>query len=72
MDQNLSKPEINQPPALVIGPDEAARRTLHSRSGIYKAIAAGELKSFKTGKRRLILVSELELWINRIARKNAR
>lgn len=72
VDQNFSKSEKNQSPAWVVGPDEAARITLHSRSGIYKAIAAGELQSFKTGKRRLILVSELELWINRLAKNNAR
>lgn len=46
--------------------------TAHSRSGIYKAIAAGELQSFKKGKRRRILVRELELWINRIAKENAK
>ncbi|KTC40864.1 DNA-binding protein [Pseudomonas putida] len=46
--------------------------TAHSRSGIYKAIAAGELQSFKTGKRRMILVRELEIWINRVARENSK
>lgn len=72
MDQNATKTETPQAPILVVGPDEAAKMTAHSRSGIYKAIAAGELQSFKTGKRRLILVRELETWINRMAAGNAR
>ena len=72
MDHNASKSDTSQPPVLVVGPDEAARITAHSRSGIYKAIAAGELQSFKTGKRRMILVRELEIWINRVAEENGR
>ena len=46
--------------------------TGHTRSAIYSAIARGDLLSFKSGKRRLILVSELQTWINRIAQENAR
>ncbi|BBP57800.1 helix-turn-helix domain-containing protein [Pseudomonas sp. St316] len=64
--------ELTKPPILVVGTVEAARITAHSRSGIYRAIATGELQSFKAGKRRMILVSELEIWINRMARGNAR
>jgi len=72
MEQTISKSEASLPPTLVVGPDEAARMTAHSRSCIYKAIAAGELQSFKTGKRRMILVRELEIWINRVARENSK
>ncbi|WP_346729881.1 helix-turn-helix domain-containing protein [Pseudomonas carnis] len=72
MDQTATKTETPQAPILVVGPDEAAKITAHSRSGIYKAIAAGELLSFKAGKRRMILVRELEIWINRVAKENAR
>ena len=54
-------------PPLSVGPDEAGRMTGHSRCAIYKVIACGDLKSFKSGKRRLILVTELEAWINRLA-----
>lgn len=72
MDQNATKTENPQAPIMVVGPDEAAKMTAHSRSAIYKAIAAGELQSFKTGKRRLILIRELEIWINRVARESAR
>ncbi|MDF0734183.1 helix-turn-helix domain-containing protein [Pseudomonas entomophila] len=57
---------------LAVGPDEAARLTSHSRSAIYSAIAKGELQAFKSGKRRLILVRELETWINRVAQENGR
>lgn len=53
---------------LAVGPEEAARLTSHSRSAIYGAIAKGELHAFKSGKRRLILVKELEAWINRVAK----
>jgi len=66
---------VNQPltlPPLSVGPDEAGRMTGHSRCAIYQAIARGDLKSFKPGKRRLILVTELEAWINRLARETAR
>lgn len=72
MDQTATKTETPQAPILVVGPDEAAKITAHSRSGIYKAIAAGELLSFKAGKRRTILVRELEIWINGVAKENAR
>ncbi|MEX2904884.1 helix-turn-helix domain-containing protein [Pseudomonas rhodesiae] len=57
---------------LSVGPETAATMTGHTRSGIYTAIAAGELKAFKLGKRRLILVKELECWINRMAKEGAR
>lgn len=72
MQQVITSSEPQKLPILVVGPDEAAQMTAHSRSGIYKAIAAGELQSFKAGKRRMILVSELEIWIQRVARENAR
>ena len=57
---------------IAVGPEEAGRMTGHSRSAIYQAIAAGELSSFKSGKRRLVLVLDLETWITRLAKENAR
>lgn len=57
---------------LAVGPEAAAQMTGQSRCAIYRAIAAGELIAFKAGKRRLMLVKELETWINRIAQENAR
>jgi len=57
---------------LAVGPEIAALMTGLSRSAIYQAIAAGELIAFKAGKRRLMLVKELEAWINRVAKENTR
>lgn len=57
---------------LAVGPEEAGRMTGHSRSAVYEAIARGDLVSFKSGKRRLILIKELESWLNRLAKENAR
>lgn len=55
-----------------VGPDVAGKMTGLTRSAIYTAIANGELKSFKYGKRRLILIKELECWINNIAKNGER
>lgn len=66
---------MNQPRTLMplsVGPEEAGLMTGHTRSAIYAAIARGDLASFKSGKRRLILVSELQTWINRLAMENSR
>lgn len=57
---------------LAVGPEEAARLTGHSRTAIFEAVAKGELKSFKSGKRRLFLVSELETWLTELAARNSR
>ncbi|AZL75028.1 helix-turn-helix domain-containing protein [Pseudomonas oryziphila] len=57
---------------LAVGPDEAARLTGHARSAIYEAIAKGEIVSFKSGRRRLILTQNLVSWINKLAEKNSR
>ncbi|WP_313416558.1 helix-turn-helix domain-containing protein [Pseudomonas oryzihabitans] len=66
----MSEPQAIEP--LAVGPDVAAVMASHSRSAIYKAIAAGELHSFKSGKRRLILVTDLKAWLSRIAREGSR
>jgi excisionase family DNA binding protein len=52
---------------LAVGPEEAARLTGTTRSAIYEAIQTGALVSFKAGKRRLILIEELEAWLRRLA-----
>ncbi|MFY1052186.1 helix-turn-helix domain-containing protein [Ectopseudomonas khazarica] len=57
---------------LAVGPEEAGRISGQARSAIYKAIAAGDLKSFKSGKRRLILIKELEAWLNRLAKEGSK
>lgn len=50
-------------PRLAVSPEDAAKMTGHSRTAIYYAISTGELVSFKSGKRRLILITEIERWI---------
>ena len=42
---------------------EAARRSGLSRSTVYEAIARGELKVRKAGRRSLILVDDLHAWL---------
>ncbi|KES21640.1 MULTISPECIES: helix-turn-helix domain-containing protein [Pseudomonas] len=59
-------------PPLAVGPEDAARASGTTRSAVYEAIARGDLLSFKAGKRRLILIKELEAWLNRMAKENAR
>ncbi len=66
---NKSAQSIGNTP-LAVGPEEAGRMTGHTRSAIYLAIAKGELASFKSGKRRLILVTELENWLEKMAGKS--
>lgn len=55
-----------------VSTEEAARITGLTRSTVYIAIAKGELKSFKFGKRRLILIKEVEAWINLAAKNGER
>lgn len=55
---------------LAVGPEIAASLTGTTRSIIYDAIAAGDLKSFKSGRRRLILMKELEVWITAVAARS--
>jgi excisionase family DNA binding protein len=42
---------------------EAARRSGLGRSTLYEAIARGELKIKKAGRRSLILVDDLKAWV---------
>jgi len=64
--------QTNQAPALALGIDEAARVIGVARSMMYEIVARGEIESFKLGRRRLILVKNLDAYINRIAKENAR
>lgn len=59
-------------PPLSVSVDEAARMTGYTRSGIYEVMAKGDLQTFKLGKRRLILTTELKAWIERAATAGAR
>lgn len=64
--------QIAATPPLSMSVEEAARLTGYTRSGIYEVIASGDLKAFKLGKRRLILMTELRAWIERAAQAGAR
>jgi excisionase family DNA binding protein len=57
---------------LAVSVEEAARIVGFSRSGIYEQIATGDLKAFKLGRRRLILMTELKSWVERAAQENAK
>jgi len=50
---------------LAYSPDRAAQRIGVSTRAIYTAIATGELRSFKIGKRRLITETELKGLVQR-------
>jgi excisionase family DNA binding protein len=69
MEKTMSQLATLQP--LAVGPEEAARASGTSRSAIYEAIARGDLESFKAGKRRLIMVTQLQAWLNRMAKDGA-
>lgn len=51
--------------ALAHSPDAAARRLGVSTRSVYCLIAAGELRSFKLGKRRLVPDTELQALVQR-------
>jgi excisionase family DNA binding protein len=60
---------IEQPTveALAHSPDRAGVRIGVSTRAVYVHIASGELKSFKIGRRRLILEDELKAFVARNA-----
>lgn len=57
--------DTNQLQPLAHSPDSAAQRIGISTRAIYTAIATGELRSFKIGKRRLITEVELQGLVQR-------
>lgn len=57
---------------LSVGVDDGARLIGVARSMFYEILARGEIESFKLGRRRLILVKNLEAFINRQAIENNR
>lgn len=57
---------------LSVSVDESARLIGVARSMMYELLARGDLQSFKIGRRRLILVKDLEAFIDRQAKENAR
>lgn len=57
--------ESTNPEPLAHSPDGAAKRLGISTRAVYTAIAQGDLRSFKIGKRRLIPDSELQRLVER-------
>jgi len=57
---------------LSVGVDDGARLIGVARSMFYEILARGEIESFKLGRRRLVLVKNLEAFINRQAKENNR
>lgn len=49
---------------IAVNINEAARRAGVGRTTIYEAAQRGELKIRKNGQRSLILVKDLEAWLN--------
>ncbi|MCU1750069.1 helix-turn-helix domain-containing protein [Pseudomonas sp. 6D_7.1_Bac1] len=64
--------QAHQIAPLSVSVEDAARIVGYSRSGVYELIASGDLKAFKLGRRRLILMAELKAWIERAAKEGAR
>lgn len=59
-------------PPLSVGVEEAGRILGISRSATYEFIAKGQIKTFKIGRRRLALMSELKAFIERAAKEGGR
>lgn len=52
---------------LAVSPAEAARMAGIGRTKLYQLMGAGEIASVKLGSRRLIRVSEIEAFLDRLA-----
>lgn len=59
-----------QPYALTI--DNAARFSGLSRSRIYELMGAGDLKSFKVGNRRMIMLNDIKAFLDQAAHSQAK
>ncbi|OQR35194.1 DNA-binding protein [Pseudomonas sp. T] len=57
---------------LAVNPDKASDISSIPRTAIYAAIANGDLPSFKAGKRRLILVKDIDAWLTKMAKEEAK
>lgn len=51
------------PEPIAVSPAKGAKLVDVGRSTLYEALRAGELKSMKIGRRRLILVEDLKAWL---------
>lgn len=55
---------LNQPLSYKL--EDVVTATGMSRSRVYLAIGSGELRSFKTGKRRMVSAAALQEWITKL------
>jgi excisionase family DNA binding protein len=69
MRSSTDQPPLEQLEAVSV--DEAARRVGLSRTLLYERIAAGDLPSVKIGKRRLVRLTALRAWLQRLERQPA-
>lgn len=54
-------------PPLAVCPADGARMLGIGRTRFYELLKADEIKSFTLGRRRLVKVSELESWLDRVS-----
>jgi len=67
------QPDDTPHPPLAVGVPGICRMSGDlSRAYVYRAIANGELVTFKVGRRRMALVKEVEAWISRLAKEGER
>jgi excisionase family DNA binding protein len=76
------KPKVADPPPGTPAPSSDAAKLAYtildiqklvgiSRSAIYLAIAANELRAVKSGRRTLVLAQDLEVWLKSLPRLNS-
>lgn len=68
----MEQAKAQQYEQLAVSLEGAVAVTACSRSRIFKAMAASDLKGFKIGRRRMFLMTELKAWLEREARAGAR
>lgn len=64
--------QAQQMAPLSVSIEESARILGISRTSVYELIAQGQISTFKVGRRRLTLASELKAFIERTAQAGAR
>ena len=62
---NANATQVARP--IAVSPAEAARMAGIGRTKLYEIMGANELASIKLGSRRLIRVSDIEAWLERLA-----